>query len=225
MATNYQNGKIYYIVCDTTGLKYYGSTTKKYLSARLGAHIYDYNRYLKGLQNYITSYKVLENKNYKIVLVENYSCNSKDELLQRERYYIENNDCVNKCVPIRLEGEKAIIDKEYRIANATKIKEYKKEYFQKNKPEILEKNKEYYIENKVAMTTLNKIYRESHKEEIKKHQKEYADKNKEHISEYQEKYRELKKDETKAYQKEYREKNKEKLNEYLKQYRLSKKLS
>jgi hypothetical protein len=37
-------------------------------------------------------------QNCKIELVENYPCNSKNELMKREGYYIQNNECINKCV-------------------------------------------------------------------------------------------------------------------------------
>ena len=46
---NYGNGKIYKIVCGTTGKVYVGSTTKTYLSQRLFAH---YDAYCKHLQGY-----------------------------------------------------------------------------------------------------------------------------------------------------------------------------
>lgn len=92
---DYQNGKIYKIVCDTTNKVYYGSTTKKYLSSRLNTHKH---AYLNNLNSYTSRY-VLEGGNYSIILVENYPCNSKDELHQRERYYIENNNCVNRVNP------------------------------------------------------------------------------------------------------------------------------
>ena len=37
-------------------------------------------------------------ENCKIELVENYACNSKEELNAREGFYIQNNECVNKLV-------------------------------------------------------------------------------------------------------------------------------
>jgi hypothetical protein len=149
-------------VCDTTGLKYYGSTTKKYLSARLGAHIYDYNKYLKDNKKYLTSYQVLENKNYKIVLVENYACNSKDELFQRERYFIENNDCVNKYIPIRTDDEKEEVNKDT-----------KRRYYEKSKEKILEHNKLYREVNKEAFKKMKDDYRLNNKEKVQAYRKEY----------------------------------------------------
>ena len=44
---NYANGKIYRIVCNTTGKQYIGSTTRP-LSERLNGHKKDLDKYLKG---------------------------------------------------------------------------------------------------------------------------------------------------------------------------------
>ena len=112
---NYENGKIYKLVCNETGLIYIGSTAQKYLSIRLSGHKWDYKNYLKGKTNYITSFKVLENGNYDIILLENYSCNDKYELKARERLYIETNECVNKCIPNRTQIEYVESNKDYFI--------------------------------------------------------------------------------------------------------------
>lgn len=105
--TNYSKGKIYKIVCDTTGKVYVGSTTKQYLSQRLFAHYDAYCKYLSGCKHATrtTSFEVLEEMNYSIVLIEEYPCRSKDELLRRERHYIERMDCVNRSVPTRTKQE------------------------------------------------------------------------------------------------------------------------
>jgi hypothetical protein len=96
---DYKNGKIYKIVNDKLGLTYYGSTTQ-ILSQRMGGHIACKKKYDKGEFHNLTSFQLLDG-NQKIYLVEKYPCNDKNELERRERYYIENNDCVNKCIPSR----------------------------------------------------------------------------------------------------------------------------
>lgn len=88
----YQNGKIYKIVCNKTNLVYIGSTTQKYLSDRLKGHRCCFNRNKK----ITTANQILENGDYYIELVELFPCNSKDELLVRERYYFDVIECVNK---------------------------------------------------------------------------------------------------------------------------------
>ena len=68
-----------------------------------------------------TSFEVLKNENYEIVLVELAPSNSKMELHQRERYHIENNECVNKQIPTRT-------DEEYYLQNRDKMLETHAEY-------------------------------------------------------------------------------------------------
>ena len=95
----YQNGKIYKIVCNKTGLVYVGSTTEKYLSNRLKGHRKSYRNFLKGNYSFVTSFKILENDDCYIELIEYFPCNSRDELLVRERYYFDTIECINKCRP------------------------------------------------------------------------------------------------------------------------------
>jgi len=74
-----------------------------------------------------------------ITLVEKYRCETKDELHARERYYIENNKCVNKVIPTRTtkeyndseNGKEA--KKRYRQSEHGKAKEkaYQMDYQQK----------------------------------------------------------------------------------------------
>lgn len=91
-------------------------------------------------KNNSTSEQLFEGGNPVIVLVENFPCNSKEELHKRERFYIENNSCVNKIIPGRT-------NKEWREANAEKIKKHKKEYNQENKEKILEYTRRYRIDH------------------------------------------------------------------------------
>jgi len=102
---NYNNGKIYKIVDNTNNKIYVGSTTKYYLSDRLSGHRCDYRRYLKGKHSYVSSFEIIKNNDYDIVLLELVNCNSKEELKARERYYIETLDCINKNIPGRTNKE------------------------------------------------------------------------------------------------------------------------
>jgi predicted GIY-YIG superfamily endonuclease len=98
---NYQLGKIYKIVDNTNGNIYIGSTCEPTLARRLSQHMCDFKRYLNKKRNFTTSFKIIENNNYNIILLETYPSNSKDELHAKDRYYIENNNCVNKQIPTR----------------------------------------------------------------------------------------------------------------------------
>ena len=44
----YTRGKVYRIICNKTGLTYYGSTTQNNLSQRLAEHRSDYKRFKEG---------------------------------------------------------------------------------------------------------------------------------------------------------------------------------
>jgi len=217
---NYDNGKIYKIVCNKTGLIYIGSTTKKLLCQRLTNHVCLFKRYKNGKHNFITSFKVLENNDYNIILLENFPCESKDELHARERYYIESIECVNKCIPTRK-------IKEYNEKNKDKIKEKMKEYRDNNKDKISDKKKEYYENNKDRIkkyyeNNKDKIkeYYENIKDKIKEKQKEYYEDNKDKKKEYYENHKDKIKEKRKEYYenhkdgiKEYYKDNKDKLNE------------
>jgi len=169
----YQRGKIYKIVSNVSNLVYYGSTIEHTLAMRLSKHRSNYKRYQEGKCSYTTSYKILEEGKYDIILVENFPCNNKDELTARERYYIENNDCVNKVIPGRIDKEyKKEYMKEYREQNKEKIKQKDKEKYENNKEKILQQRKEYYEANKELKLLQKKEYYEINKEQIKQKSKE-----------------------------------------------------
>jgi hypothetical protein len=134
---DYQLGKIYKIVCNVTGKVYYGSTCEPTLARRLAKHVGEYCCYKKGTKHYVSSYSILENDNYCIVLVEKYPCNDKMELLQRERFYIENNECVNKYIPNRTKKEYYEDNKDNLIDCMKKYKQDNKEKIAKHKSEII----------------------------------------------------------------------------------------
>jgi hypothetical protein len=219
---NYNKGKIYKLVCNVTGLIYVGSTTKEYLSQRLTQHRGDYQRFLTGKYANVTSFDVIKNGNYDIVLLESYPCNSKDELFSRERYYIETLACVNKCIP----GQTG---KEYREKHKDKIIEKGKKYYEINKDKIKEKDKEYYEKNKDKRNKTSREYYENNKEKCREYReknkdkrnktsREYYQKNKDKIKEKEKEYYEKHKDKIKEYRKEYYENNKDKIKEECREY-------
>lgn len=131
----YENGKIYRIICNQTGLQYVGSTTIP-LSARLSQH----KKVLKdGISG--TSKLVLENGDYSIILLEDFPCERKEQLLQRERYYIETMNCVNKKIPNRsqkewyIDNREAYIEKQkiWNNQNKHKLRQYQETFKNKNK--------------------------------------------------------------------------------------------
>ena len=61
-------------------------------------------------------------------------------------------------------------------------KEYKQEYWQKNKDKLTEQGKEYQRANKEKLKEYNQAYRRANKEQIKEQRKEYLRANKAEIS-------------------------------------------
>ena len=168
-------GYIYKIFDNTNGNIYYGSTKQK-LSRRLAHHREDYKKYLEGKKHYYTSFKIIENNDYCISLVEQFEFNNKEELIAKERYYIENNECVNKIIPGRTR-------KEYRLDNKEKIKEINKLYYKDNKERIAEQTKQYRNDNKEVVAERKKKFYENNKEVIAEKYKKWRENNKEKILE------------------------------------------
>ena len=99
--SRYRHGKIYKIVSNKTGLVYIGSTCNT-LTQRIAQHERDYKQYQKTGKKYniyMTSFKILKYGNYQIQLVENYPCKNSKELHEREKYWIEKTNCINKNIP------------------------------------------------------------------------------------------------------------------------------
>ena len=67
MVVNYKHAKIYKIVCNVTGLIYYGSTCVP-LYRRITGHRSTFDRYNKGLsKNYLSSFQIMVNGDYNII--------------------------------------------------------------------------------------------------------------------------------------------------------------
>ncbi len=132
---DYQKGKIYKIESHAGPKIYVGSTTKDKLSQRMASHRSDYRKWKSDKIKYckVMSFDMFDEygiENCQIVLLELYPCNTKDELTSKESFYIRTLDCVNRYIP----------DRTY--------KEYNKQYYEKNKEKLCEKNKTYRKDNK-----------------------------------------------------------------------------
>ncbi len=124
---NYRNGKIYKLV-SPKGLIYIGSTTQP-LCERKAGHKANYVRHMtkspkKGessVELYLESPDMID-----IVLIENYPCDSKEELHKRERFYMDSMKCVNKTRPCITDDDKKEYIKNYKNPNESKSKELRK---------------------------------------------------------------------------------------------------
>jgi len=144
---NYGKAMIYKIVPkDNNDYCYIGSTCD--FKSRKNQHKRDCNN--PNNKGYNTPlYKHIRDnggwEEYEMILIEYFSCETKLELLKRERECKEiYNDNLGCNIPGRTE-------KEYREDNKEKRAEQYKEWCQNNKERVLQQAKEYYQNNKEAI--------------------------------------------------------------------------
>jgi hypothetical protein len=170
--SKYQNAKIYKIIGGDEC--YIGSTCEKYLSNRMSGHRKSYRLFLDKKAHFITSYSLFEKyglENCYIELIENFPCESIEQLRKKEGDLIRTTKCVNKFISGRTYGE-------WREDNPT----YNKDYYESNKEEIAIKQQIYAQKNKETIAKYNKQWREKNKVEVSQKKKEYAKKTKERDS-------------------------------------------
>lgn len=180
---DYSKTQMYKLHCNITGKDYYGQTTQT-LEERKKQHTYEANNV--KTKNLCTSKQIIDGGNWEMVWLEDYPCANKKEAEARERWWIENNECVNKHIPGRTMKEyyqdnkaKLLVkDKAYYQAHRDEILVKKKAYREANKEELSEKKKAYYIAHKEEKLAYRKAYREANKEEMAVKQKAYYQWNK-----------------------------------------------
>jgi predicted GIY-YIG superfamily endonuclease len=152
---DYKNGKIYKLQCED-GYFYVGSTATE-LRKRLSGHKKDSKK-----RPETKSYKHINEIGWdkvRIILIEEYPCENKQELNRREDYFItqfkDDNYCLNSYQAYLTEEE-----------NKERILNYQKQWYDNNKERLLEKAKKY---------------QEEHKEQ----RNEWRMKNKEHLQQYE----------------------------------------
>ena len=105
---DYNRGKIYKIWDIGYTKCYVGSTTEE-LSMRMAKHRDKYKAYTNGKYSFTSSFGLFDEfgyENCKIEWVENFPCNSRQELTAREGYYIRNCECINKKVAGRTDKDR-----------------------------------------------------------------------------------------------------------------------
>jgi hypothetical protein len=131
----------------------YVGSTKYTLNERLFYHKLDTNN---------CSSKQLNLDN--CIITELEKCNEENRK-ERERYWITNIVCINK----------------YKLNFDEK--QWRKEYYQKNKEKLNQKRKEYYENNTDKIKEYEKQWREKNKDKLKENQKQYNKKNKDKLKE------------------------------------------
>ena len=139
---DYANGKIYMIepTCEyAEGDVYYGSTATT-LVKRFWSH--------RSSSSNTTRSKILIEKygrdNIKIVLLEEFPCESKSQLKALEAKYIRENKCVNKYIPGQTRQE-------YKKTKRDKLAEQQRDYVKANRDKINARARARYAEKKSAV--------------------------------------------------------------------------
>ena len=178
----YQLGKIYKLTSEHTDKIYIGSTCKKLLCQRLAHHSSRYKQWKKEKSSYVSSFELFELGSVQINLLESCPCNTRDELLSRERYWIEKYKDItfNKYLPIMTCEEKKEKVKNHNELNKEIILSKRKKYYEANKEIICQKNRERKILNKEKILIRRK---ELYKDKGKEKSKNYYEANKEKILE------------------------------------------
>jgi len=213
---NYQDSKIYKIVNvndPNDDYVYIGSTTQT-LSRRMTDHrtTSTKNPNRKLYQHIIGNGGWI---NFKIILIENFPCENKEQLLARENFWQKQMNSITNGLNMvnavfDVEANKAY-KLQYRIDNKDKMKQYA----EANKDKLDQYRRQYYEANKAKINLRVKQYTEANKDKYKQYLKQYRDNNKEKLKQQKQQHYELNKDKYKQ----YRESNKDKINQFDKQYR------
>jgi hypothetical protein len=153
---DYQKGKIYKVYCLTGGSDdiYYGSTVQT-LAQRMTKHRQGLTKKRKCNTSIIFNKFGVDN--CIIELVENYPCNTVEELNAREGYYQRNNPCVNRAIAGRS-------SKEWTEDNRDNLNKSQRERYKNNKEQVKCECGGSYI-----LLTQGGTFRKARHEKSKKH--------------------------------------------------------
>ncbi len=193
MLNIYQRGKIYSMTGDD-GHYYIGSTTQT-----LASHFHQHKEFSKTHDTRVYEYcKRVGWKNITMELLENYPCNSSEELHTREEYHL----APMRDDPLCLNINRAHLTPEVR-------KMAVKEYYEENREQLVSYQEVYREEHPDRVAACQAAYKASRRKELAEKQRAYAKEHQEELRITQKEYRNSHKEELQAYFKKYVEDNKE----------------
>ena len=186
----YEKGKIYKLCCKDPAITeiYIGSTLNQY--KRKNVHKSDCNNPNRKLYNMRLYQFIRDNggfDNWNLIILEEYPAENKNELVWKEREWIEQLKPVLNSMnrPIITTEEYREYHKEYRKNNSEQLREYHKEYRKNNSEKISENQKIYYEENSEQRREYHKKWYEENSEKVRESKKKYYqkknEKNKERV--------------------------------------------
>jgi hypothetical protein len=173
---DYHDGKIYMLYDNTNSAIYVGSTTRG-IATRMDRHKKDYKYWRDGYlgYEYSSSFDIIANGNCIIVLIEDFPCNSKVELQEREQYWIDYHEgCINKFRAHSTPEQKKEINKQYRTDHADELKEKNKIWRTDNVEVLKEKQKIFRTENADVIRERKRAFRVANDAKIKEHKNKKA---------------------------------------------------
>jgi hypothetical protein len=153
---DYTGGKIYKIIANQAPDEcYVGSTTERYLSNRMADHRKFYKKWKVGMRSMTRGscdlFEAYGVENCRIVLIELYPCQSKDELRAREQFWINQMGTFNIIRAFTTENERLNDNRHDQKLHNEKHKEEKAKY-----------RRAYNEENKEYRQRYNVTYRKDH---------------------------------------------------------------
>ena len=133
------DGVIYKIESILAKLAYYGSS--EHIDKRMNAHKTSFEKYKTGKGNGRSVYKVMEQPDWKLTILERKPFDSLVELQKREGYYITTFPCVNERSPfgvVSIKEPKQNL-KEPKTDEQIYKQKYNAEY--RKRPEVIEREK------------------------------------------------------------------------------------
>lgn len=143
----YSNGKIYKLQCDT-GHFYYGSTTVS-LCERFGQHKYNLGRHPE--QRVYKHIALIGWEHVRIVLVETFACENKDELVRKEDEFIKGSL-----------GDDLCLNYLRAVADPEQARQTKKRYYESTKAVVNEKRRQQRkaVTQRVEQANRNVVFEE-----------------------------------------------------------------
>jgi predicted GIY-YIG superfamily endonuclease len=187
MLNIYQRGKIYSMT-GHDGHYYIGSTTMS-LTDRFRHH----KEFSKTHDTRVYEYcKRVGWKNITMELLEDYPCDSSEELHEREEYHLapvrEDPLCLNTIRAFLTPEVRKMAVKQYYEENREQITCYQAWYSEENADQIKARRDAYKASHRKELAEKQRAYAKEHQEELRITQKEYRDSHKEELQAYFKKY-------------------------------------
>ncbi len=169
MSQDFSKGKIYKITNDYNDDIYVGSTCDL-LTKRFSGHKADSKKKEQQNRPLIKLINEIGFDRFRIELIEDYPCQDKYQLRQREGHFIREIGSLNKLIAGR------------------STKDYKKKWYEENRENKIERQKEITANNQERIIEYQKKYKEEHKQKASDYNKKYREKNKDKNKEYFKEY-------------------------------------